>query len=332
MSNPFSSVDEPYITVVVFVYNHSASIESALHSILGQDYKNFEILILDDASTDESSRIIERFIDTCDSHVQIRFIRNITNCGFNRQVHRAVDEARGELIVEADGDDTSKPSRLKNISSAWVKNGKTEAFIYSAFYTVVDGKLESPPIIFDDNIVKLDLGVDLRNFSVPLTGATSAWTPGLIRKLAKYNSKIKHQDAILPIRALLLAGKVIYLSSREVNYTIEAGSLSRPVSTGIGSRVANNSAYWRGMIAVFNQYSVDRSVVWGENATLRPRFESCLDRRVRALKGAYLVRYACLRMPLLSVLLGIVSRRNRWCYFSCFVRVGLLKVIAAIQG
>jgi glycosyltransferase involved in cell wall biosynthesis len=315
----------------MFVYNHASTVRAALDSILSQQYDRFEILVLDDASTDHSIEILTSVVNSRAWRVPVRIISNRYNQGFNRQIHRAVNEARGALIVEADGDDISHPTRLMNIALAWLKYGKPEAFIFSAFYTLVDGKVNTPPVDYPAYAMDLDSASDLRRLSIPLTGSTSAWTPGLVRKLTHYSTRIKHQDAIFPLRALLLSGKIIYLSTREVTYTLANGSLSRPVRNSFASRVENNKEYWRGMIAVCNQYAIDR-VSLRRGSELAPSLTTkLLDDKIRAIKEDYLFRYACLKSPIISIPPGFASRLLKLKFLLFISHAKLLKSLAYIE-
>jgi glycosyltransferase involved in cell wall biosynthesis len=89
------------------VYNGRAYVEEAIESILRQTFTQFEFLIIDDASTDDTTQRIDRFRDP-----RIRLIRNETNLGLTRSLNRGLAVARGALIARQDADDVSHESRL----------------------------------------------------------------------------------------------------------------------------------------------------------------------------------------------------------------------------
>lgn len=96
------------ITVFIALYNSEKYIEQTLISLLNQTYTKFEILIINDASTDNSVEIVENF-----KNPKIRLIHNETNRGicFTRQ--KGVEEARGKYIAIIDSDDIAMPDRLE---------------------------------------------------------------------------------------------------------------------------------------------------------------------------------------------------------------------------
>jgi glycosyltransferase involved in cell wall biosynthesis len=98
----------PKVTVLMPVYNASLFLEEAIESILNQSFREFEFLIIDDGSTDDSIALIEKFTDE-----RIRLIRNEKNLGISLTLNRGIELATCELIARMDSDDISKPDRLE---------------------------------------------------------------------------------------------------------------------------------------------------------------------------------------------------------------------------
>tara|TARA_Y100000816_G_C26108138_1_gene589777 strand:+ start:3403 stop:4350 length:948 start_codon:yes stop_codon:yes gene_type:complete len=99
----------PLISICITCFNAEDSIERAINSALSQDYKNFEVLVVDDGSTDGSLAILEK---KSTQHPIIRLIKNQNNygCAYSRNV--LIHAARGEFIVFFDDDDVSRHDRL----------------------------------------------------------------------------------------------------------------------------------------------------------------------------------------------------------------------------
>lgn len=97
----------PSISVVMCAYNAAAFITPAIQSILDQTFKDFELLIVDDASTDTTREIIEAFKDP-----RIRVFYHQKNRGSGAARNTALREAKGEYIALMDADDFSLPTRL----------------------------------------------------------------------------------------------------------------------------------------------------------------------------------------------------------------------------
>ena len=99
----------PEISVVMTVYNAEDYLEEAMQSILDQTFKNFEFIIIDDGSNDNSIRLIERFAmkDNRISYVSRE------NKGLIYSLNEALDKAKGCYIARMDADDISYPERLE---------------------------------------------------------------------------------------------------------------------------------------------------------------------------------------------------------------------------
>jgi len=103
MSNSF-----PLVSVILPVYNCEEYIGLAIDSILSQTYTNFELIIIDDCSTDSTPKILESYKDS-----RIRIIRNSKNIGISRSLNLGVSFSNGKLIARMDADDISLSERLK---------------------------------------------------------------------------------------------------------------------------------------------------------------------------------------------------------------------------
>jgi glycosyltransferase involved in cell wall biosynthesis len=110
----FAGKPEIKISVVVPNYNYARFIEDRLRTIAGQTHPIFELIVLDDGSTDGSQEVIETALKTVEiPHV---FIRNATNSGsVIHQWRRGVEEARGDLVWIAEADDLSDPHFLERV-------------------------------------------------------------------------------------------------------------------------------------------------------------------------------------------------------------------------
>lgn len=91
-------------------YNAQLYLSLAIKSILAQTYKNFKFIIVDDASTDRTSKILQEF-KVEDKRITV--IRNKTNLGVTKSLNIGVAKAAGKYIVRMDADDWSYPDRFK---------------------------------------------------------------------------------------------------------------------------------------------------------------------------------------------------------------------------
>lgn len=89
------------------MHNVQGTLDLAVQSILQQSYKEFEFIIIDDASTDNSLRLVKAYRDP-----RIQVLQNTDNLGLAKSLNKAIRASRGEYIARMDADDVSDLSRL----------------------------------------------------------------------------------------------------------------------------------------------------------------------------------------------------------------------------
>lgn len=107
----------PKVSVILPVYNGELFIRDAINSIISQTYINFELIIINDASTDKTAQIINSFVDD-----RIKVITNEYNLGISLTLNRAIENSNGELIARMDADDMADTNRLKKQVDFFMKN------------------------------------------------------------------------------------------------------------------------------------------------------------------------------------------------------------------
>ena len=101
---------KPLISVVMSVYNGDQFLAEAIESILHQSWRDFEFIIVDDASRDTTSQILEQYQKQDD---RIHLLRNEVNSGLGCSLQKGVEAARGRFIARMDADDISLPDRFE---------------------------------------------------------------------------------------------------------------------------------------------------------------------------------------------------------------------------
>lgn len=100
----------PHVSVVMGMYNCAMTLGMAIESIISQTYTDWELIVCDDASTDDTYRIANEYAAR-DSRIKV--LRNEHNVGCNIVLNRCIEMARGEYIAVMDSDDISLPQRLE---------------------------------------------------------------------------------------------------------------------------------------------------------------------------------------------------------------------------
>ncbi len=101
--------EQPLVSIVALSYNHAPYIREALESVFNQSYSNIELIIVDDASTDDSTSVIAQLIQ----HKEILFIKNQTNIGNCRSFNQAFKQSKGKYIIDFALDDIMYPERIQ---------------------------------------------------------------------------------------------------------------------------------------------------------------------------------------------------------------------------
>lgn len=97
----------PTVSVLLCVFNGERYLQEAIYSILDQTFRNFEFIIVNDGSTDESTTILKSYHDP-----RIIYLSNPTNQGLIASLNKGLSYATGQFIARQDADDISLPNRL----------------------------------------------------------------------------------------------------------------------------------------------------------------------------------------------------------------------------
>jgi glycosyltransferase involved in cell wall biosynthesis len=99
----------PLVSAVIPSYNRVAFISDAIESALGQTHQNLEIIVVDDGSTDETDRVMERYA----SNLKVRYFKHPTNRGIPGARNTGIRHARGDYIAFLDSDDIWLPEKVE---------------------------------------------------------------------------------------------------------------------------------------------------------------------------------------------------------------------------
>ena len=100
------------LTPYVPVHNNAPHLQDCFDSILEQDVKGAELIILDDASTDDSVSIIKKYIPLLSKRWAVRLIHYVENRGLPALIERSIKESKFDLIMRLDGDDWLAPDAI----------------------------------------------------------------------------------------------------------------------------------------------------------------------------------------------------------------------------
>jgi len=155
-----SSAKKNFVSVIVPNYNHEKFLTERLESIYKQTYKNFEVILLDDCSTDNSRDILKNFYELHKSNTQIIFNEKNSGSVFN-QWRNGIEAAKGNLIWIAESDDFCSENFLSELVGAFDDDSIQLAFCRSDF--VQDGKKIFSTEQYLADLVNFDF---TKNFSI----------------------------------------------------------------------------------------------------------------------------------------------------------------------
>lgn len=107
----------PVISVVMPAHNAAEYLSEAVDSVLGQSFGDFELIIVDDASTDDTAIILQSISDS-----RLKVLRNDAQAGVARSLNRGIAAATGEFVARMDADDTCAPTRFAIQLEFFAKN------------------------------------------------------------------------------------------------------------------------------------------------------------------------------------------------------------------
>ena len=99
------------VSIIMPSYNTGGYIKNSIESVLAQTYENWELIIVDDCSTDDTDSIVGQFSDK-----RIRYLKNEKNSGAAISRNYALREAKGRWIAFLDSDDLWLPEKLEKLS------------------------------------------------------------------------------------------------------------------------------------------------------------------------------------------------------------------------
>ena len=236
------------ISVYITSYNQKKFLKEAVDSVLRQTILPFEILIIDDASTDGSQELI---LDYHEIHPQlVKYHFNNNNVGITKSRNKALSLVKGNYITGLDGDDAYFPRKLEVQKQLVEKTGAT--LVYTNFFYAEDSL---------DNLVKIwcahknqlpknfnvHTEVLTRNFPYETLFRSELFHKDLIEKTGVYDEKLQiYEDFEFKVRLSKYAKTAYSIEPLKI-YRIHSGGLSRK----------SNEVHLKNLKYIFNKHKED---------------------------------------------------------------------------
>ncbi len=153
----------PYVSVILPTFNRANLLDRAVQSVLRQTFKDFELIIVDDGSTDDTIKLVESYEDN-----RIVFAPHKYNQGVSAARNTGITVARSELIAFQDSDDEWLPEKLERQVKA-IKNSNCEMVLCTLVRTNQSGifRFPTPELMVSPNIFSTAL--ELHPYGFPQT-------------------------------------------------------------------------------------------------------------------------------------------------------------------
>lgn len=203
----------PLISVVMPAYNAGRYIEAAIRSVQDQTYRNWELLVIDDGSRDETTRIVR---DMAREDPRIRLYENPENMGTARTRNRGLDLSRGAYIALLDSDDLWLPGKLQKQYRLALK---AQADIVYGSYEIVD---EADQTLCRDFLVpeRTDYPSLLKNNVI---GCSTVLLRSEAIRGFRFTEEFYHEDYVLWLRLLQAGKKAVGVPEICVKYRVHSG-------------------------------------------------------------------------------------------------------------
>ena len=211
---------KPFFTIIVPVYNLDQYIGTTLNTIKKQTFSDYEVLCINDGSTDESGNIINEFAANDDRFKAIHKL----NGGVSSARNLALEKANGQWIVFVDGDDAIRYDGLELIYKAILSNQKTEIVAYGVKFV---NQITQNDLQIRNDTIKI-YNEDCRSrVSFNALNHYTVWTAAFSKKLIKsirFENFKNGEDQLFYNNAILKANYYTELNSNIYFYLQRTGS------------------------------------------------------------------------------------------------------------
>ena len=210
--------EKPFFSFLLITYKQERFVEEAFNSCINQTYRNFEIVICDDNSPDNTFTILTSLVEEYKKNagdIHITLHRNEQNKGIGGNFQQAAILSQGQWLVMAAGDDISLPSRLETLKKIIDNYSKIYGINTARYF--VDEQAKNPQYNFKEYY---------------LLGADSAWERSLFFDFQPLDKRVMSEDHILNLRAMLKGG-MLQVNTPTIYYRISSQNYSMQKSVDI---------------------------------------------------------------------------------------------------
>ena len=197
------------------LYNKASYVRKAVESVVGQTYKDWELVVVDDCSTDGSGDVVASFTDS-----RIRLVRLEKNAGVGAARNRGVTESTSHYLCFLDADDWWEPAFLKEMV-ALIEHHPNAGIYGTGYYIVKNGRKRLAPIGVDEGFTEGEINycrVYAKTLCMPLTSISVCIPRDVFAKEVGFPTDVKLGEDFLLWLHVALNHKVVLLNKPLSNY------------------------------------------------------------------------------------------------------------------
>ncbi|MDR6546844.1 glycosyltransferase involved in cell wall biosynthesis [Chryseobacterium rhizosphaerae] len=246
-------ISKPHVSIIVPCYNVEKYVEQCVNSIISQDYRNWECILINDGSSDSTLDLI-KYLETKDDRIRVFTQKNL---GLSATRNKGIDNSNGEFLFFLDSDDILSNDAISTLVSSFQNNDIITSVIITSTFS-------------NDNIINKisqllhpkegTITFENSHFEVLVrtmeTGLTPVAQNRLYRKdfidknKIRFKSGILHEDELWFFETMLLARNVKFINSETYFYRIDNQD---SITKNVGDR--NLESYIQVMEEIFKKYS-----------------------------------------------------------------------------
>lgn len=215
-------------SIIIPLYNKAPYVAKALKSVLGQTFSDYELIVIDNASSDGSDEIVHETIKHSD-HQEIKIIKLEENTGPGGARNRGITESSAPYVCFLDADDWWEPTFLEEMANL-IKCHPGAGIYGTGYWIVKDGKKRLAPIGIDKNFTECEINycqIYSKTLCMPLTSITVAIPRIVFKECGVFKPHLKlGEDFDLWIR-IALNHKVVFLNKPLSNYNQDVDVIYR---------------------------------------------------------------------------------------------------------
>ncbi len=286
------------VSVICTCFNHENFVIEAIESVINQSYKNIELIIIDDCSTDNSSKNILKWIN---DNQYINFIRNTENIGITKSFNKAFKYAKGDYLIDLAADDKLKPDCVSILIEKFNDSIYNNLGLVYGNAQIIDNKgsflRNHFPLDHNGELIdKIPTGDVYENIVSninSLCSVSAMFKRKMFIELNGYDSSLYYEDLDFWIRA-----------SRNYNFDFTNKFVveKRAVTGSLGDYFNKKDKHYKGInntthIILNNTLLLNKNK--RENLLLSKRVYEMIKRAIRNLDLFYLYRYTMLYIKII---------------------------------